>query len=393
MWHCVCLCCSYDVPVSNQSAFALEMDDVEVLLRECCNNNDKNNGTDKSGSSSGAASEAQNQRSLVMIDELGKGTSSRDGASLAGAILEELSLPSHGVMGIFATHLHEIFLLPLRFPPRAAGNVTENTNISYKTMQVRAPSVGVVAGGCDGVAVGDANSSDDGFEDQDPGSFWTYRLMDGICMDSMALQTARYCRLPARLLRRAEELSQVYDGQIFNFRDKIVRKHNGDLLLTCVDFTTTNKVETPDGERMDQPLGDPSDGNSSSYSSLEELLPAVKQISGPEASGWSVVEADQTVPIALENQCCVYILQLQKHISDPLTFYIGETASVNQRLTQWRRKFQDHVQPVRMLVIQLAGGGNRSLSQQLETKLLQQLKLKYNVDICNVSADENRKIF
>ncbi len=75
------------MPSEAKSAFALEMDDMRVVLRDS---------TDKS---------------LVMIDELGKGTSARDGAALAGALLE--TLDKRNVSGIFATHLHEMFQLPL----------------------------------------------------------------------------------------------------------------------------------------------------------------------------------------------------------------------------------------------------------------------------------------
>eukprot|EP00981_Chlorochromonas_danica_P002201 scaffold437_cov168-Ochromonas_danica.AAC.18 len=78
---------SYDVPSEEKSAFALEMDDMRVVLRDC------------------------SDKSLVMIDELGKGTSARDGSALAGALLEHLD--HKAVYGIFATHLHELFLLPL----------------------------------------------------------------------------------------------------------------------------------------------------------------------------------------------------------------------------------------------------------------------------------------
>jgi DNA mismatch repair ATPase MutS len=77
---------SYDIPKEGKSAFALEMDDVRVLLRDCTN------------------------KSLVMLDEIGKGTSARDGSALAGALLEHLD--QAGVSGVFATHLHELFRLP-----------------------------------------------------------------------------------------------------------------------------------------------------------------------------------------------------------------------------------------------------------------------------------------
>ena len=57
---------SFDVPSEGKSAFALEMDDVRVLLRD------------------------SSSRSLVFLDELGKGTSAREGAALSGALIEAL---------------------------------------------------------------------------------------------------------------------------------------------------------------------------------------------------------------------------------------------------------------------------------------------------------------
>ena len=56
----------HDVPTEGKSAFALEADEIRALVRD------------------------STARSLVMVDELGRGTSSRDGAAVAGALLEEL---------------------------------------------------------------------------------------------------------------------------------------------------------------------------------------------------------------------------------------------------------------------------------------------------------------
>lgn len=50
-----------------KSAFGAEMGDVAALLRSC------------------------GEKSLVFVDEIGRGTSPRDGTSLAGAILETMS--------------------------------------------------------------------------------------------------------------------------------------------------------------------------------------------------------------------------------------------------------------------------------------------------------------
>ena len=65
-------------------------------------------------------------QSIVMIDEIGKGTATRDGTCLAGALLEALDQRGKlfvinrgnkiflAVYGIFSTHLHELFQIPIR---------------------------------------------------------------------------------------------------------------------------------------------------------------------------------------------------------------------------------------------------------------------------------------
>ena len=77
---------SADVPTEDKSAFGAEMGDVASLLRSC------------------------GSRSLVFVDEIGRGTSPKDGTSLAGAILEQMS--ESLMSGMFATHLHGILELP-----------------------------------------------------------------------------------------------------------------------------------------------------------------------------------------------------------------------------------------------------------------------------------------
>lgn len=74
---------SADVPTENKSAFGAEMNDISSLLRNCGN------------------------RSLVFVDEIGRGTSPKDGTSLAGAILERMT--EEGMSGMFATrkYIHQ----------------------------------------------------------------------------------------------------------------------------------------------------------------------------------------------------------------------------------------------------------------------------------------------
>jgi DNA mismatch repair ATPase MutS len=90
---------AYDAPKEGKSSFGVEMSDIRDLLA------------------------VVTPRSLVMVDELGKGTSSSEGAALSGAILEHFS--SIGCYGVFASHLFELFELPM-----------EAANLELLTMEV-----------------------------------------------------------------------------------------------------------------------------------------------------------------------------------------------------------------------------------------------------------------
>jgi len=105
-------------------------------------------------------------QSLVFVDELGRGTSPTDGALIAGAVLEVMS--ERGMKGIFATHLHSILELPLT--KKATANIVK------KTMETSKAS-------------------------------WTYKIVDGVCTDSMAFRTAAKFGIPERIIQRAMGLS------------------------------------------------------------------------------------------------------------------------------------------------------------------------------------------
>ncbi|MBW2602922.1 MAG: DNA mismatch repair protein MutS [Deltaproteobacteria bacterium] len=67
------------------------------------------------------------QKSLVIMDEIGRGTSTFDGLSIAWAVAEYLhDIKGHGVKTLFATHYHELTEL-VRLKPRS-----KNYNIAVK---------------------------------------------------------------------------------------------------------------------------------------------------------------------------------------------------------------------------------------------------------------------
>jgi DNA mismatch repair protein MutS len=48
------------------------------------------------------------EKSLIILDEIGRGTSTYDGLSIAWAVCEHLTRPTHAVRTLFATHYHEL---------------------------------------------------------------------------------------------------------------------------------------------------------------------------------------------------------------------------------------------------------------------------------------------
>ena len=105
-------------------------------------------------------------RSLVILDEIGRGTSTLDGLSLAWAIAE--SLAAIGCRTLFATHYHELTSLSDRLP-----NVT-NLHVSVREW-------------------GDE-------------IIFIYRILPGCTDRSYGIHVARIAGLPGATIQRAHEL-------------------------------------------------------------------------------------------------------------------------------------------------------------------------------------------
>eukprot|EP00571_Detonula_confervacea_P014987 CAMPEP_0172308806 /NCGR_PEP_ID=MMETSP1058-20130122/9291_1 /TAXON_ID=83371 /ORGANISM="Detonula confervacea, Strain CCMP 353" /LENGTH=1533 /DNA_ID=CAMNT_0013021311 /DNA_START=117 /DNA_END=4718 /DNA_ORIENTATION=+ len=153
---------SADVPTEDKSAFGAEMGDVAALLRSC------------------------GGQSLVFVDEIGRGTSPKDGTSLAGAILERMS--ESGMSGMFATHLHGILKLP--YSSAAEERLRE------KRMAITEDDRGQLK--------------------------WTYTLEDGVCTNSLALVTAAKFGLSDTIIKRAEEFSAHWEANTGDHKESSV---------------------------------------------------------------------------------------------------------------------------------------------------------------------------
>merc|ERR1711860_9616 len=142
---------SYDSILEGKSTLLIELEETSAVLRHA------------------------SRRSLAVLDELGRGTSTFDGAAIASAVLDELTRKV-GCMLLFATHYHPISCEAAKWPEvkpfHMAAELDEKTNkMSF-----------------------------------------LYRFLPGLCPASHGHHVARLAGLPARVLEDALAKSAEFKG-------------------------------------------------------------------------------------------------------------------------------------------------------------------------------------
>ncbi|MEW5921030.1 MAG: DNA mismatch repair protein MutS [Bacillota bacterium] len=112
-------------------------------------------------------------RSLIILDEIGRGTSTYDGISLARAVLEYLH-DSSGSMVLFSTHFHELTSMEDEFPA-----------ISNLSVSVRETEEGVI---------------------------FLHRVVPGRADRSYGINVARLAQLPVSVIARAQQILEQLEG-------------------------------------------------------------------------------------------------------------------------------------------------------------------------------------
>jgi DNA mismatch repair protein MutS len=140
---------------SGQSTFYVEMAETATILRRATN------------------------RSLLLVDEVGRGTGTVDGLSIAQSICEFLlERESRGPLVLFATHFHELCALSDRWPLVGNFHITAVENTA--------------AGGA---------------------PVFSHRVLPGSSSRSFGIEVARMAGLPPAVIARAREISEALSGR------------------------------------------------------------------------------------------------------------------------------------------------------------------------------------
>lgn len=139
-----------DDMISGQSTFMVEMNEVNYALKHAT------------------------EKSLILFDEVGRGTATFDGMALAQAIIEYICQNIHAIT-LFSTHYHEL------------------TNLSSSLPGLINLHAAVV-------------------EEDDKVTF-LYKMMEGATNKSYGVNVARLAQLPEELLSRAKDILQVKESQ------------------------------------------------------------------------------------------------------------------------------------------------------------------------------------
>ncbi|KAI0697052.1 DNA mismatch repair protein Msh6 [Cytidiella melzeri] len=186
---------AYDNMFSNASTFKVELDECCKILRDAT------------------------PRSLVILDELGRGTSTYDGMAIAGAVLHQLASQTLA-LSFFATHY---------------GSLTDD--FSYHS-NIRNMHMSTLV------------------DDEKRELVFLYKLTEGVASSSFGTHVANLAGVPLSVIERADVVSKDFARQ---FKEKIEgkRKDNtadGRLPLTVqADFAylcklATGKCQLPDDE-------------------------------------------------------------------------------------------------------------------------------------------------
>ncbi|KAL3359886.1 hypothetical protein AABB24_016402 [Solanum stoloniferum] len=315
---------SYDSPADGKSSFQIEMSEIRSLI-------------------TGATSS-----SLVLIDEICRGTETAKGTCIAGSVIE--TLDAIGCLGIVSTHLHGIFDLPLKIKKTV-----------YKAM---------------------------GAEYVDGQPIPTWKLIDGVCKESLAFETAQREGIPEILIQRAEEFyNSAYGNQIPRKKDQI-RPLCSDIDLNSTDKSSdqlngTRQIALESSTKLMHRIGISSKKLEDAICLIcEKKLIELYKMKNPSEMAMVncvlIAAREQPAPSTIGASSVYIMLRPDKKL------YVGQTDDLEGRVRAHRLK--EGMENASFLYFLVSG---KSIACQLETLLINQLP-NYGFQLTNVADGKHR---
>uniref|UniRef100_A0A0A0L490 DNA mismatch repair proteins mutS family domain-containing protein n=2 Tax=Cucumis sativus TaxID=3659 RepID=A0A0A0L490_CUCSA len=320
---------SFDSPADGKSSFQVEMSEMRSIVNRVT------------------------ERSLVLIDEICRGTETAKGTCIAGSIIE--ALDKAGCLGIVSTHLHGIFDLPL-----------DTQNIVYKAM-------GTVS--AEGRTVP------------------TWKLISGICRESLAFETAKNEGISEAIIQRAEDL------YLSNYaKEGISGKETTDLNFFVSSHPSLNGNGTGKSNlksngvivKADQPKTETTSKTGVLWKKLERAITKIcqkkliefhrdKNTLTPAEIQCVLIDAREKPPPSTIGASSVYVI-----LRPDGKFYVGQTDDLDGRVQSHRLK--EGMRDAAFLYLMVPG---KSLACQLETLLINRLP-DHGFQLTNVADGKHR---
>lgn len=171
---------------SGESTFMVEMNETASILNNISN------------------------RSLILLDEIGRGTSTYDGISIAWAIAEYIhQLPKIKAKTLFATHYHELNDMTLQFPR------IKNFNVSVQEIKKKI--------------------------------VFLRKLKEGGSEHSFGIHVAKVAGMPKEILKRAQEiLIKLEKSHAADSKPKVLQKDDSEMQLSFfqLDDPVLSQIKT-----------------------------------------------------------------------------------------------------------------------------------------------------
>jgi hypothetical protein len=300
---------AYDAPKEGKSSFGVEMSDIRDLLA------------------------VATPRSLVMVDELGKGTSSSEGAALSGAILEHFG--AIGCYGVFASHLFELFELPMEVSNLELLTMevivhTADSDESAEQQQEKDTQDLSTAPQQSGVMLeGDGSVSDGVVDRRQRRVEWTYRVKAGQADSSLALDAARHFDVPASILDRAHEL--LANADMMRQRSLGVPTAHATVAAGSTAPTASPPPPLSDDSEHNG-SDDPSERDDRNFDHSEVVVYELGRLRGEVGQRVKTVLPKWTPPPRSRMRSVVYAFRVPDG-----RWYVGETDDVSERIEEHRR--------------------------------------------------------